>query len=539
MLRLVCLLRMKSPPTSSPATTTISPKLFYDALRQRGFDTYFGVPDSLLKDFCAFVTTTTAESPAFHTITANVGNAIGMATGYHLATRRPAVVYMQNSGFGNCVNPLLSLTHAEVYRVPMLLLIGWRGDPQGKADEPQHVAQGRLMQRCLDAVEVPYRVLEPSKELASNVSAVLADADRHFAANGTPFALLIKRDTFSSFKLPQPAAATAVSSPTTDGDDESSSSDAGPRGTSFHRQLQRMRSDGTLQTRERVIELVTEALQHRGGRDVVVGTTGMPSRELFECRAKHQSGHERDFLTGGAMGHCTSIAAGIAMAMAPTTTAEGAILMDDDRQVIALDGDGAALMHLGAWPVLAAKHRGGAAMTARPSSTASNGGEQVGAAHDGAMGHGVRPHPLYRLKHVVLNNAAHDSVGGQPTVADFCDLSHMARAAGYPVVLPTVLAITGKKNAGAAAAPNDAAAGPSTHAGDGGRGHDGHMVATEEELRETLRHFFDPSLQGPAFLEIFVRKGNRSDLGRPTTTPQQNKAAIMNFIQQPPSVPKL
>ena len=130
---------------------------FYNALQQRGIDNFFGVPDSLLKDLCAYITDNVPARQ--HVIAANEGNAVAMATGYHLATGKVASVYLQNSGFGNTLNPLLSLTHREVYQIPMLMLIGWRGDP-GKKDEPQHVAQGRLMDECLKSAEVPYEVLE-------------------------------------------------------------------------------------------------------------------------------------------------------------------------------------------------------------------------------------------------------------------------------------------------------------------------------------------------------------------------------------------
>lgn len=392
----------------------LAPATFYSSLSRHGVDSFFGVPDSLLKDFCAYVTDNVP--PHRHVITANEGNAVAMAAGYHLATGKVAAVYMQNSGIGNAFNPLLSLTHREVYQIPMLLLVGWRGDP-GKKDEPQHVAQGRLMDECFKAAEVPYEVLEASDQVELRLTSILQKAQSHFDSKKTPFGVLIKRDTFENYKMKKAVESTL------------------PLELS----------------REKAIELV---LRHINEDDIVVSTTGMPSREVFEIRANSKSGHHRDFLTVGAMGHASSIAAGIA-------------LQRRDRNVYCIDGDGASIMHMG--------------------SLAVNGGLSAFQTIDNS-----EPNLLANLKHIVVNNGAHDSVGGQPTVGFDVSLTEVAKACGYKVV-----------RSEAAMTPGD-------------------VVTAMDEMRSTA---------GPAFLEILVKKGNRSDLGRPTTTPLQNKVAFEQFVR--------
>lgn len=125
----------------------------FNCLQNNGVNCFCGVPDSLLKDFCAYVTDHTDNK--HHTICANEGNAIGLACGHYLATSNVALVYMQNSGLGNCVNPLLSLADEDVYNIPLLMFIGWRGEP-GKKDEPQHVKQGKVTDKLLEAMGIEY-----------------------------------------------------------------------------------------------------------------------------------------------------------------------------------------------------------------------------------------------------------------------------------------------------------------------------------------------------------------------------------------------
>ncbi|KAI0222735.1 hypothetical protein LSAT2_026019 [Lamellibrachia satsuma] len=322
----------------------LSPAMFYERLADINIDYFCGVPDSLLKDFCAYVTDNTPTER--HVITANEGNAISLAVGYHMATRRSALVYLQNSGLGNAINPLLSLADRDVYRIPMLLLVGWRGEP-GKKDEPQHRVQGQLTPGLLASLHIPFQILPDYEEGAQQA---LQAARHHMDTTSSPYCLLVKRQIFAPYKRPAPEP-----------------------------------MNPEMLTREGALILVADAL---GDRDIVVGTTGMLSRELFEYRVARGHGHERDFLTVGSMGHASSIALGIAK-------------QKPGRQVYCFDGDGAAIMHLGAWAMVG----------------------QSGAAN---------------FKHIVFNNGVHESVGAQPTAAmDTTRFSFkgIAQSVGYKTAL--------------------------------------------------------------------------------------------------------
>lgn len=374
----------------------IRPGFFIDMLREQGIEFFTGVPDSLLKNVCAYITDHIPVQN--NVIAANEGAAIGLATGYHLATGAIPVVYMQNSGVGNAVNPLLSLTDKEVYNVPVLLLIGWRGEP-GVHDEPQHVKQGKVTLSLLDAMGIRYAVL--SKDEA-DFEVQLAKALDAMHSTNEAYAFVIQKDTFDDYKLKSVAA-----------------------------------SELTL-SREEAIQTVTSLL---GDRDVVVSTTGMISRELFEYRESVSEGHARDFLTVGSMGHASQIALGIA-------------LQQLDRTVWCFDGDGASIMHMGSMAVTGSMHPG-------------------------------------NVIHVVFNNGAHDSVGGQPTVGLDIDLPQIARSSGYSTAM---------------------------------------SVSNKEELLLALGEI--QSKERPVLLEIRVKKGARKDLGRPTTTPIQNKECFMEFLRK-------
>ena len=261
---------------------------FLKWLAARGVDFYAGVPDSLLKPVCFYLADHAGDK---HVVAANEGGAVALACGYHLATGKVPLVYMQNSGQGNTINPLLSLADPDVYSIPMLLLIGWRGEP-GTKDEPQHVKQGKVTVGLLEEMGIPWRVLEAEPDAARrSVDELVAIA----AAENRPVALLVRKGTFASY--------TAKDQPS--GDFEMS--------------------------REKAIELVAAQL---GDRDAIVSTTGHISRELYEYRARNGQGHQREFLTVGGMGHASQIAMGIALAK-------------PGRQVFCLDGDGAMLMHMG------------------------------------------------------------------------------------------------------------------------------------------------------------------------------------------------
>ena len=372
----------------------IRPEFFIEKLRENGVDCFAGVPDSLLKNICAYITD---HCDAQHNIiAANEGAAVGIAAGHYLATGKPACVYMQNSGEGNIINPLASLTDPEVYNIPVLLLIGWRGRP-GVHDEPQHVKQGKVTTGLLNVMGVNYEVLSKEEDKAEKQIAKAVKA----LQNKEVFALVIEKDTFEDYKL------------------------------------QNVEKNDLTMSREEAIQTVAAAL---GEKDCIVSTTGMISRELFEFREAKGEGHERDFLTVGSMGHASQIALGIAMSQ-------------PERRVWCFDGDGAAIMHMGSMAIVASKEP-------------------------------------KNYVHVVFNNGAHDSVGGQPTVGLKIDLPAVARAVGYK----TTYSVHGKAN-----------------------------------LADILSEA--KNLDGPVLIEIKVKKGNRKDLGRPTTTPIQNKEALMFFLQ--------
>ncbi len=373
----------------------IDPKFFVDTLGSYGIDFFAGVPDSLLKNMCAYISDNLDDR--HNIITANEGGAIGLAAGYHLATGKIGCVYMQNSGEGNIINPLASLTDKDVYGIPVLLLIGWRGRP-GVHDEPQHVKQGKVTISLLETMGVGYSILSKDEDIAGKQ---VSDAIAHMQATHEVYALIIEKDTFMAYTLQNV-----------------------------------IKNELTL-SREEAIQTVASAL---GDRDVIVSTTGMISRELFEYRAGKGEGHERDFLTVGSMGHASQIALGIA-------------LEKPDRRIWCFDGDGAAIMHMGSMAIVASKA------------------------------------PKNYI-HVVFNNGAHDSVGGQPTVGLNIDLPAVAKAVGYP----------------------------NTFSVDN--------AANLDAVLDKVKH-----LQGPTFVEVKVKKGNRKDLGRPTTTPIQNKEALMAFLK--------
>ena len=272
----------------------ISPKFFIEKLREYGIDCFAGVPDSLLKNVCAYITD---HCDAQHNIiAANEGAAVGIAAGHYLATGKPACVYMQNSGEGNIINPLASLTDPEVYNIPVLLLIGWRGRP-GVHDEPQHVKQGKVTTGLLNVMGVNYEVLSKEEDKAEKqiAKAILALKSKEV------FALVIEKGTFDDYAL------------------------------------QNVEEKDLSMSREEAIQTVAGAM---GEKDVIVSTTGMISRELFEYRTAMLQGHERDFLTVGSMGHASQIALGIAMAQ-------------PERRVWCFDGDGAAIMHMGSMAIVA------------------------------------------------------------------------------------------------------------------------------------------------------------------------------------------
>lgn len=368
---------------------------FVAALNAGGVKFFTGVPDSLLKSFCAYLT-----DKGCNQIVANEGGAIGLAAGHYLATGKPACVYMQNSGQGNAVNPLASLADPDVYSIPMLLVIGWRGMP-GVHDEPQHVKQGKITLELMKTLGIPTEVLP---ETTAKACACVKKLLKRAVKESRPVAIVIKKGLFEEYKL------------------------------------KNKEPDIAKAKREAVIEKILKELPRNA---VIVSTTGMISREVYETRERLQLSapagesvggtvkgtvHSRDFLTVGSMGHASMIALGIARAQ-------------PKRPVVCLDGDGASIMQMGNMAIV------------------------------GQSG-------CKNLTHIVLNNSAHDSVGGQPTVGGKIDLKKIARACGYEV-----------------------------------------KARGEGEQRKT-----------PLFIEIKVAKGARADLGRPKEPPQVNKKLFMKTL---------
>lgn len=353
---------------------------FVGALNAGGVKFFTGVPDSLLKSFCAYLT-----DRGCNQIAANEGGAIGLAAGHYLATGKPACVYMQNSGQGNAVNPLASLADPDVYSIPMLLVVGWRGMP-GVHDEPQHVKQGKITLELMNTLKIPTEVLP---ETTANACACVKKILKRSVKESRPVAVVVKKGQFEEYKLRNKEA------------------------------------DIAKVKREAVIEKILKKLPRNA---VIVSTTGMISREVYETRVRLGMGHERDFLTVGSMGHASQIALGIAKAQ-------------PRRSVVCLDGDGASIMQMGNMAIV------------------------------GQSG-------CKNFTHIVLNNAAHDSVGGQPTVGGKINLKAIAKACGY-------------------------------------------------RLRS------DQLIASPLFVEIKVAKGARADLGRPKEPPQENKKLFMKTLGVP------
>lgn len=372
----------------------IRPSYFYDLLIKNGTDFFAGVPDSLLKNLCAYITDTAPADK--HIISANEGSATGLATGYHLATGKIPMIYMQNSGEGNMVNPLMSIADPDVYSIPMLIVIGWRGEP-GVHDEPQHVKQGKVTCALLDAMKVPYEVLSENE---ADLPAQFEKAYKYIKENNAQYAFVIRKGTFDEYKLQNNVPV------------------EGKMG------------------REEAIEKIMLAAEPT---TAFVSTTGMISRELYELRDKHNMDHSRDFLTVGGMGHASQIALAIAM-------------QQKGRDIFCLDGDGASIMQMGGMATIGSR---------RPSN----------------------------YIHFVLNNGAHDSVGGQPTVGREIDFCQIARGCGYENVT---------------------------------------KAATPEELDAALKEA--KSAKKLTFVEVLVKKGARKDLGRPKSSPIENKQELMKFL---------
>ncbi|MEG2517962.1 MAG: phosphonopyruvate decarboxylase [Raoultibacter sp.] len=360
-------------------------------------DFYTGVPDSLLRPLCD-VLLTQEKFASRHIVAADEGGAVGLAAGHYLATGKPSLVYMQNSGIGNAINPICSLIDNHVYAIPLLFVVGWRGEP-GVHDEPQHVFQGMISRDLLECVGLEVFVVDAG--LSPEDFAAILDKVSFLFAEGKSAALLMRKGALSS-------------------------------------EVKRSYADvGTL-SREKAVDTVT---RHAPSSAAFVSTTGKLSRELFELRERHGEPHGSDFLTVGSMGHSPMIALGVALA-------------HKESPVYVLDGDGALLMHTGALAIVASQD----------------------------------PH---RFVHVLINNAAHETVGGMPTASPFVDYPALAKAMGYQAA---------------------------------------YSAQDEQGIIDALSEA--AQVDGPVFIEIRTDLTSRGDLGRPTTSAYENGRAFIEYLEK-------
>lgn len=368
-----------------------------DLINIIGSEFYTGVPDSQLKPLCNYLMDRYGIDPAHHIIAANEGNCTALAAGYHLATGRIPVVYMQNSGEGNIINPVASLLDEHVYGIPVVFIIGWRGEP-GIHDEPQHIYQGEVTLKLLEDMNISSFVI--GKDTSDDEVADAMEGFKAELSEGRSVAYVIRKGALTD-------------APSVE-----------------------YKNDHTM-IREEIIRHIAAV----SGEDPVVSTTGKASRELFEIREANKQSHKYDFLTVGSMGHSSSIALGVA-------------LNKPNQQIWCIDGDGAVLMHMGSMAVIGAN---------KPSN----------------------------LIHVVINNGAHETVGGMPTVASAIDLVAIAKACGYPSAV---------------------------------------SVDNFEDLdKELLRARSGKEL---SLIEVKCSIGAREDLGRPTTTALENKQNFMEYLKE-------
>ncbi len=358
---------------------------------------YAGVPDSQLRALCDYLMDIYGIDPKHHIIAPNEGNATALAAGYYLATGKTGVVYMQNSGEGNAINPIASLCNDKVYGIPVIFIIGWRGEP-GVHDEPQHVFQGEVTLKLLDVMDIPYFVIDKDTTV-DEVKAKLNEWKALLSA-GKQVAFVIKKGALS-----------------------------------FDKKIKY--TNNWTMTREEAIRHIVAVTND----DPVVSTTGKASRELFEIREANGDGHECDFLTVGSMGHSSSIAFEIAV-------------QKPEKKVWCIDGDGALLMHMGSMTMIGCN---------KPDN----------------------------FVHIVINNGAHDTVGGMPTVATKQDLSALAEAVGYSKV---------------------------------------YEAYSTDELDTVLRKAKNNN--SLTFIEVFCATGARSDLGRPTTTTKENRDSFVEHLRK-------
>lgn len=358
-------------------------------------DFYTGVPDSQLRALCDFLIDKYGISNN-HIIAANEGNATALAAGYYLATGKVPVVYMQNSGIGNIINPVASLLNDKVYAIPCIFVVGWRGEP-GIHDEPQHIYQGEVTTKLLEDMDIRTSII--GKDTTEEELMQTMENFKPILDSGKSVAFVVRKNSLECDKKIK-------------------------------------YSNLNLMKREEIIEHIVKISEE----DPIVSTTGKASRELFEIRERNGQSHKYDFLTVGSMGHSSSIALGIAIEK-PST------------KIWCIDGDGAVLMHMGSMAVLGSN---------QPKN----------------------------IVHVVINNNAHETVGGMPTVAKNINLVDIAKGCGYPYAI---------------------------------------SVDDFENLDKELLKAKDRNEL--SFIEVKCSIGARDDLGRPTTTARENKENFMDYLR--------
>lgn len=314
-------------------------KLVFEALAEQGITFFTGVPDSYLNGFCNYAL---ANMPERNVIAANEGNAVGIACGHYFATKEIPLVYMQNSGLGNTINPLASLAEHDVYAVPMILLIGWRGQGNTEPNHPQHRLQGEITPGLLDVMHIPYSIL---KDDDTDFQTEIAKAAAYCRENRRSYALIAPKGVMAAAEKANNVDAVYPMS------------------------------------REEAIEVILDQMP---ADTIYSATTGRATRELFFLRERRNETKAHDYLNVGSMGHASSVALGIAMEK-------------PQRNVVCLDGDSACMMHMGAMTM-------------------------------------VSKYNVPNFLHVVLNNGAHESVGGQPSAGHKVDFTKIAEACGYATV---------------------------------------------------------------------------------------------------------
>lgn len=354
----------------------INQRNFLNTLHQEGVEFFVGVPDSFLNGFCDYLLENISSDR--HVIAANEGNAISIAAGFYFSTGSVPLVYMQNSGMGNMYNPLVSLL--DVYKVPCVLLIGWRGEPGTELKHPQHRLQGTTTLKMLEMLDILYIIAENDDKILEEQT---RNAVRISKKQKKPVAIIGRKGVF-----------------------------ANPQKVNIYDNKYPL-------SREEAIEIILDIMP---SNTFYIATTGRATRELYFLREKRGEGHEHDFLNLGSMGHASSVALGIALA-------------NKNINVVCLDGDSAALMHMGC-------------LTMMSKVTVPN------------------------FMHIILNNGAHESVGGQPSAGHLVDFTKIAEGSGYKTV--------------------------------------GKAVATKSELAAAINELMHS--EGASFIDVRIHKGLKGEL---------------------------